>query len=183
MAKPYHHHNHNKYINTNPMAFPKPLLVFFIFTNLILSLSSTPHPNDTVSLTNFRLQADTHGNLASNWTGPDACRSSWTGVRCSRSGRRVTALILPSLSLRGPLDRLADLDQLRLLDLSDNRLNGTVSPLSNLTNLKLIYLAGNDLSGDIPPEISLLRRLLRLDLSDNNLRGPIPASLSLLSRY
>ncbi|KAG2332647.1 hypothetical protein Bca52824_003827 [Brassica carinata] len=88
--------------------------------------------------------------------------------------RRVTGLSLPSLSLRGPLTSLSSLDQLRLLDLHDNRLNGTVSPLTNCTNLGLVYLAGNDISGEIPKEISSLKRMIRLDLSDNNIRGVIP---------
>ena len=104
----------------------------------------------------------------------------WRGVRCFDG--RVAVLSLPSLSLRGPIDALSGLNQLRILDLQGNRLNGTVLPIANCTNLKLVYLAGNDFSGEIPPDFSSLRRLLRLDLSDNNLRGPIPGSLSSLPR-
>lgn len=165
-----------------------PPLLLSLLLSLTLSLSATvaaaptsPATNDTHTLTIFRLQSDTHAALLSNWTGPDACRSSWLGVRCSSSSR-VTALFLPSLSLRGTLDPLSSLDQLRLLDVSDNRLNGSISPIANCTNLKLLYLSGNDLSGEIPPEVSSLRRLLRLDLSDNNIRGPIPSELASLSR-
>lgn len=77
---------------------------------------------------------------------------------------------------------LSSLDQLRLLDLHDNRLNGTVSPLANCTNLRLVYLAGNDLSGEIPKQISLLKRVIRLDLSDNNIRGVIPREILGLTR-
>lgn len=165
-------------------AYPLPcfsaLLALSVFFLAHLALSS-PSPNDTKALTHFRLQTDSHGNLLSNWSGGDACGGSWRGVQCSPSGR-VVALFLPSLNLRGPLDSLAPLDQLRVLDLHDNRLNGTVSPLLNCTNLKLLYLAGNDLSGDIPSGITSLRRLLRLDLSDNNIRGEIPQGLSNLTR-
>ncbi|OWM69652.1 leucine-rich repeat receptor-like protein kinase PXC1 [Punica granatum] len=166
--------------------FPPPLLLLSLFLSLALTLSAAysptpPPPNDTHTLTLFRLQADTHAALLPNWTGHDACRSSWFGVRCSPSGR-VTALVLPSLSLRGPLDPLSPLDQLRLLDLSGNRLNGTISPLTNCTNLKLLYLSGNDLSSNIPAEVSSLRRLLRLDLSDNNIHGPIPGDIGSLIR-
>lgn len=160
------------------LPFLSLLLLLLFFPNLSLS---SPAKNDTVSLINFRLQTDTHGNLLSNWTGPDACAGGWTGVRCSPTGR-VVALTLPSLNLRGPLDLLSALDQLRLLDLHDNRLNGTVSPLASCKNLKLVYLTRNDLSGEIPPEISYLRRLLRLDLSDNNIRGSIPTEISGLTR-
>lgn len=91
-------------------------------------------------------------------------------------------LSLPSSSLRGPISSLSLLDQLRIIYLHDNRLNGTIDPLTNCTNLKLVYLSGNDISGEIPPQISLLKRLLRLDLSDNNIRGSIPKEISGLPR-
>lgn len=154
------------------MAKPLPFLLL-----LLLQLSVSFSLNDTNALTLFRIQTDAHGNLAGNWTGSDACSSSWRGVFCSPSSRRVTGLSLPSLSLRGPLLSLSALDQLRLLDLHDNRLNGTVLPLENCTNLRLVYLAGNDISGEIPKEISFLKRMIRLDLSDNNIRGVIPREI------
>ncbi|XWS66761.1 hypothetical protein CRYUN_Cryun05aG0228200 [Craigia yunnanensis] len=166
------------------MNFPYQFLFFLstLFLSLLpLSFSSPSFPNDTNALTLFRLQADTHGNLLSNWTGHDACSSTWHGVICSSTGR-VTALSLPSLSLRGPITSLSLLDQLRILDLHNNRLNGSVSPLTNCTNLKLVYLFDNDFSGEIPPQISLLKRLLRLDLSNNNIRGNIPKEISGLNR-
>ncbi|TKY53039.1 Leucine-rich repeat receptor protein kinase PXC1 [Spatholobus suberectus] len=147
--------------------------LFMLFSCFLPYLTLSLHHNDTHALTLFRRQSDLHGYLLQNWTGGDACSSAWRGVRCSPNGR-VTALSLPSLNLRGPVDPLAPLTHLRLLDLHDNRLNGTVSPLlSNCTNLRLLYLAGNDFSGEIPPEISSLEGLLRLDLSDNNIRGKV----------
>jgi Leucine-rich repeat (LRR) protein len=162
--------------------------VFFLYFTIFLSVRTSltvtaAPPNDTSALTLFRLQTDTHGNLLSNWTGQDACGfpTSWLGVGCSASGR-VVSLSLPSLSLRGPITSLSLLDQLRLLDLHNNRLNGTISPLTNCTHLKLLYLAGNDFSGEIPPEISSLKRLLRLDLSDNNIHGKIPGQLTNLTK-
>ncbi|KAG2686465.1 hypothetical protein I3843_09G007100 [Carya illinoinensis] len=161
----------------NPHLLPLAFALAFSFLTLSLCV-----PNDTDALTRFRLQTDAHGLLESNWSGSNACAASWRGVRCSSNNRRVVVLSLPSLNLRGPLDSLAPLDQLRLLDLHNNRLNGTVSPLTNCTNLKLLYLSRNDLSGEIPPDISSIKSLLRLDLSDNNLRGPIPKDLSQLNQ-
>ncbi|XP_023540964.1 leucine-rich repeat receptor-like protein kinase PXC1 [Cucurbita pepo subsp. pepo] len=154
-------------------------IAFLLCITLLISPSLCL--DDTSALIRFRLQADSHGGLLGNWTGSDACGSSWRGVQCSVNGR-VIALSLPSMNLRGPIESLAPLDQLRALDLHDNRLNGTISPIVNCTNLKLLYLSGNDFSGEIPPGFSSLRRLLRLDLSDNNIRGGIPEDLSKLSR-
>ncbi|KAI4349041.1 hypothetical protein L6164_009689 [Bauhinia variegata] len=155
------------------------LALAFFFLTFTLSLCLHHHQNDTYALTQFQLQTDAHGYLSSNWTGPDACTATWLGVQCSPNGR-VTALSLPSLNLRGPIDSLSSLTHLRLLDLHDNRLNGTITPLSSCTNLNLLYLSSNDFSGEIPPEISSLKSLLRLDLSDNNIGGPIPKELSQL---
>ncbi|KAK8994603.1 hypothetical protein V6N11_045683 [Hibiscus sabdariffa] len=166
------------------MDFPHHSLFYFLsslFLPLSFSLSLFSSTNDTNALTLFRLQADTHGILRPNWTGHDACSSAWRGVYCSSSGR-VTELSLPSLSLRGPITAISLLDQLRILDLHENRLNGSVSSLTNCTNLELVYLSGNDFSGDIPPEISHLKRLLRLDLSNNNILGHIPREISGLKR-
>ncbi|XVE61561.1 hypothetical protein DITRI_Ditri06bG0050500 [Diplodiscus trichospermus] len=156
------------------------LSILFLYL-LPLSFCAPSSPNDTNALTLFRLQADTHGNLRSNWTGHDACSSAWRGVICSLTGR-VTSLSLPSLSLRGPITSLSLLGQLRILELHNNRLNGSISPLTNCTKLKLVYLSDNDFSGEIPPQISLLKRLLRLDLSNNNIRGEIPKEISSLNR-
>ncbi|KAK4432517.1 Leucine-rich repeat receptor-like protein kinase PXC1 [Sesamum alatum] len=160
--------------------------LLFSTASLLLSLSpssSSSATNDTAALSLFRSQTDLHGALLSNWTttaASTACAANWVGVNCTNN--RVTAVSLPSLNLRGPIDALSSLDQLRFLDLRGNRLNGTLAPITQCLNLKLIYLSDNDFSGEIPPELSSLHRLLRLDLSNNNLHGPIPTQLSNLSR-
>ncbi|KAI8015354.1 Leucine-rich repeat receptor-like protein kinase PXC1 [Camellia lanceoleosa] len=164
----------------------RPLFSLLLFLSLSLStysLSTTT--TDTAALLLFQSQTDTHGNLLSNWTLPNtaassACSAAWRGVRCTNG--RVTALSLPTLDLRGPISSLSSLDQLRHLDLHNNRLNGTLDPIANCTNLKLVYLSGNDFSEAIPSTFSSLTRLLRLDLSNNNLKGPIPDSFSNLTR-
>lgn len=156
-------------------------LFFFSSSAASSNYKQQKRSNDTNALLRFRSQVDAHGSLATNWTAWDACTGRWLGVRCASDGR-VTGLYLPSLNLRGPVDALSALDQLRILDLHGNRLNGSVMLLSKCANLKLLYLSNNDLSGLIPGEFSSLRRLLRLDLSDNNLAGPIPDGLSKMAR-
>ena len=134
-------------------------------------------PSDTDALTIFRHGADAHGILAANWSNGDACAGRWTGVGCSADGRRVTSLALPSLDLRGPLDPLSHLAELRTLDLRGNRLNGTLDALlRGVPNLVLLYLSRNDISGAIPDAVARLPRLVRVDLADNSLSGPIPAA-------
>ncbi|XP_037440285.1 leucine-rich repeat receptor-like protein kinase PXC1 [Triticum dicoccoides] len=134
-------------------------------------------PSDTDALGMFRHGADAHGILAGNWSTPDACAGRWTGVGCSSDGRRVTSLSLGSLDLRGSLDPLSHLTELRVLDLRGNRLNGTLDGLLlGVPNLKLLYLSRNDFSGAVPDALARLPRLVRLDLADNSLRGPIPAA-------
>ncbi|CAN6374065.1 unnamed protein product [Urochloa humidicola] len=138
-------------------------------------------PSDTDALTIFRHGADAHGILSANWSTGDACAGRWTGVICSADGRRVTSLSLPSLDLRGPLDPLSHLGELRALDLRGNRLNGTLDALlgGGVPNLVLLYLSHNDISGGIPNSIAKLPLLARVDLADNSLSGPIPAAAAL----
>ncbi|MCL7049592.1 hypothetical protein MKW94_006750 [Papaver nudicaule] len=159
------------------MAFSRIRAISFL---LLFSLSAAQFNNDTNTLIQFRSQTDTHANLLANWSSGDACTTAWQGVKCING--RVAFLVLPSLDLRGSIDSLAKLDQLRVLDLHNNRLYGSVRPITNCSNLKLLYLSRNDFSGDVPSEIGSLNRLLRLDISDNNLKGPIPDGFSKLTR-
>ncbi|KZV28452.1 putative leucine-rich repeat receptor-like protein kinase [Dorcoceras hygrometricum] len=155
--------------------------LFLIFLLFFLLLSDTGATSDTAALSLFRSETDLHGTLLPNWTTTTtACTADWAGVNCTNN--RVTTLSLPFFNLRGPIDALSSLDQLRFVDLRGNRLNGTLTPISQCLNLKLMYLSGNDFSGEIPLGFSSLHRLLRLDLSNNNLQGPIPSNLSKLSR-
>ncbi|XP_051148644.1 leucine-rich repeat receptor-like protein kinase PXC1 [Andrographis paniculata] len=162
------------------------MAAFSASSSLVLSaaliLAAAAIEDDTAALSLFRNQTDIHGALLENW--PDSapaspCAATWRGVACTNN--RVSAVSLAFLDLRGPIDALASLDQLRELDLAGNRLYGSVAPITKCLNLEKVNLSGNDFSGEIPPEISSLSRLRSLDLSDNNLHGSIPPELSNLS--
>ncbi|KAK4348428.1 hypothetical protein RND71_031183 [Anisodus tanguticus] len=162
------------------------LLLILLISAVITTITAAVNGgagNDTAALLLFQSQTDIHGTLLHNWTLPSPsttpCSAHWFGVKCIN--KRVSSVILPFLNLRGPITALASLRLLRLLDLRNNRLNGTLQPITQCTNLKLIYLSGNDFSGKIPPEISYLRRLLRLDISNNNLEGSIPTQIANLT--
>ncbi|KAL0426492.1 UNVERIFIED_CONTAM: Leucine-rich repeat receptor-like protein kinase PXC1 [Sesamum latifolium] len=138
-------------------------LLFSATSLLLAALSPSSATNDTAALSLFRSQTDLHGALLSNWTtaaASTACTANWVGVNCTNN--RVTAVSLPSLNLRGPIDALSSLDQLRFLDLRGNRLNGTLAPITQ-------YFLGS------------LPQLKELNLSNNELYGLLPKSL--LSRY
>lgn len=148
------------------------LLLFFFY--------SAETANDTAVLIQFRSETDSHSTLLTNWTSNNACFDSWIGVQCTNN--RVISLSLPSFNLRGTVNSLAHLDQLRSLNLQNNRLNGTLEPITHCLNLKLLYLSKNDFGGDIPSNIGGLKRLVRLDLSSNNLQGSVPHEVVNLTR-
>ncbi|GLJ09960.1 hypothetical protein SUGI_0119200 [Cryptomeria japonica] len=109
----------------------------------------------------------------------DPCNGKWFGVHCEND--RVIHLVLENAHLAGPIDSLADLDQLRVLSLKGNSLNGTMPNLTKWRSMKLLFLSYNNFSGSLPSSISLLDRLWRLDISNNNFTGQIPYSLNSLS--
>ena len=116
--------------------------------------------------------------------------TEWDGIRVdgerpSLEGTpiRVTRLFLHERGLNGTITpKLANVENLKWLDLHLNRLTGEIPPdLSKLANLERLYLNGNDLSGTIPTEFEDLKSLTHLLLDWNGLTGEIPASLGKLS--
>eukprot|EP00250_Pteridium_aquilinum_P011834 c20338_g2_i1 orf=286-2379(+) len=152
------------------------MLIFFISASTIEANNAT---SDRLALLEFKASADASQRL-SGWTGESHCSGQWHGVQCE-SGR-VIRIVLESLQLRGPINALAQLDELRILSLDNNMLNGTLPNFTSWKYIRSLYLSHNQFTGPIPDSISVLSRLWRLDLSDNSLSGKIPASINLLSK-
>ena len=123
------------------------------------------------------------GPTATNWMAQVPVHQ-WRGVLVADSPRRVTEIILGSGAIgsfghRGRLPPgLAELEELRRLDLSGNRFVGSIpAAWGALQHLQALDLSGNELTGAIPPELGQLADLEDLRLSGNELTGCIPADL------
>ncbi|KAL5539099.1 hypothetical protein UlMin_044184 [Ulmus minor] len=75
----------------------------------------------------------------------------------------------------------ANLQYLRNIDLSRNRLSGEIPESITLLKLNTLNLSRNRLTGSIPDNFNPRSKLESLDLSRNQLSGRIPASLSSLT--
>ncbi|CAN1122922.1 Probable leucine-rich repeat receptor-like protein kinase At1g35710 [Linum perenne] len=74
---------------------------------------------------------------------------------------------------------------LKVAELSDNRLHGELQPFNwdILYNLSTLKIDRNNLSGEVPSEIWKAPNLNLLDLSSNRLTGPIPKELGRLRLF
>ena len=128
-----------------------------------------------------------------NWL-TDAPLGDWYGLHTDGSGRVVELDLAGewdrdkrewvSHGLSGPIPpELANLTQLRGLELYENALEGPIPPeLGSLVNLEWLSLNGNALEDGIPPALGALVNLVSLRLDGNNLVGRIPPELANLSQ-
>ncbi|KAL0327135.1 UNVERIFIED_CONTAM: Heparanase-like protein 2 [Sesamum angustifolium] len=110
------------------------------------------------------------------WVGDDPCGDGdlppWAGITCSAANendyRVVTGLEVYAVSIVGPFP----LAVINLVDLT--RLYGGNSPeLANLPELRYLQLHVNRLTGRIPPELGTLQNLRHLDVGNNHLVGTL----------
>ncbi|CAL0312829.1 unnamed protein product [Lupinus luteus] len=159
------------------------LLPFLLTFNLSYALTK-----DGVLLLSFKYAVLSDPNyVLSNWNYNDTTPCSWNGVVCSpiltstNTTPRVTSLSLPNSHLIGsiPFD-LGLIENLQVLDLSNNSLNGSLpsSFCQPSSQLRLLNLSSNLITGEVPETITQLRFLEILNLSDNSLVGKVPDNLS-----
>ncbi|KAJ1429813.1 Protein kinase-like domain superfamily [Sesbania bispinosa] len=158
------------------------LLIVCLFSLLLVAVAAVnPSLNDDVlGLIVFKADIqDPKGKLAS-WNEDDesACGGSWVGVKCNPRSNRVVELTLDG----GISPNIARIDNLRVLDLSDNNLSGEVPDdfFKQCGSLRTVSLARNKFSGSVPPGVWTLSGLRSLDLSANMLEGEIPKGVEAL---
>ncbi|KAI3713841.1 hypothetical protein L1987_72427 [Smallanthus sonchifolius] len=183
------------------------LVVILVFSMqnqvLVISKNLICNYDDLRGLAGFMngLESSIDGWWPSN---PSCC--NWVGITCNSSSGRIVRLELPSKRLTGNLSNsLANLDQLRTLNLSHNSLKGSLPvSLFHLPHLEVVDLSAhsNNLSGVLPPSLSnspsissinlrnnsldglsnvncsLMVNLTSLDLGTNNFSGTLPANLA-----
>ncbi|KAJ9168223.1 hypothetical protein P3X46_019774 [Hevea brasiliensis] len=151
---------------------------FFLFSVFCLFVSGpvSSSNSDFSALLSFKESLLQPSQVLSSWVNSSSpCLDSWIGVTCNPRTQRVTRLVLDNLNLTASIHPLAQLTQLRLLSLKNNRLSSSSNlNLSSWPSLKHLYLSFNRLSGKFPSGVSCLRRLHRLDLSHNYFSGDIP---------
>ena len=87
-------------------------------------------------------------------------------------------------ALEGPIPtELAQCQNLKIVDFSNNTLTGDVGPIINMLprDLTVLDLKYNGFSGTVPTSMGTFTDLYWLGLGGNNLNGTIPTSLGLLS--
>ncbi|PPD94880.1 hypothetical protein GOBAR_DD08114 [Gossypium barbadense] len=107
--------------------------------------------------------------LANNWTASTSV-CNWIGVSCGIFHKRVIALNLTSMNLRGNLPPITNAPKLEILLLWGNKLSGNIpNSISNASMLQIIDLDQNLFSGPIPKILGSLKHLEVLQIPDNNL--------------
>ncbi|GJY36970.1 leucine-rich repeat-containing protein [Tanacetum coccineum] len=138
---------------------------------LLLFKLSSSHMNQA-KVDNDSLSYVTYLPTMMSWnTSTDCC--IWNGVTCDRSTGDVIGIDLGCGMLSGtfhPNSSLFNLPHLQTLNLAFNDFDGFQIPSeigrfsNSLTHLNLSYCG---LSGQVPPDITLLHKLVSLDLSAN----------------
>ncbi|XP_040948184.1 receptor kinase-like protein Xa21 isoform X1 [Gossypium hirsutum] len=116
--------------------------------------------------------------LANNWTASTSV-CNWIGVSCGILHKRVIALNLTSMNLRGSIPpHLGNLSFLLSLDLSRNHFYGHLpKELGQLHRLRILRLSYNRLNGEIPSWLGNLQGVRRLRMKNNNFIGTILETL------
>mmetsp|Transcript_8192 Transcript_8192/g.19761 ORF Transcript_8192/g.19761 Transcript_8192/m.19761 type:complete len:760 (+) Transcript_8192:79-2358(+) len=119
-----------------------------------------------------RFDLDPPSNPKKRWlSGTSEC--DWFGIECDNQGH-VMQISLPKNNLVGSLIKeLALLDQVGMINLSDNELGNFLPSWQGWNQLKYLSLSHNMFEGTIPTEWQQLTNLSTLDLANNQISGLI----------
>eukprot|EP00161_Ancyromonas_sigmoides_P024647 TRINITY_DN807_c1_g3_i1.p1 TRINITY_DN807_c1_g3~~TRINITY_DN807_c1_g3_i1.p1 ORF type:complete len:1259 (-),score=636.42 TRINITY_DN807_c1_g3_i1:182-3856(-) len=98
--------------------------------------------------------------------------------------KRLNYINLKDSLLTGTIPAsMADLKELLICDLANNRLSGTLpsSVLAGWTKIATIDFSGSDLSGSLPPFSQWATKLTSLNLNGNRFSGSIPSDIGTAS--
>ncbi|XP_052485939.1 receptor kinase-like protein Xa21 isoform X1 [Gossypium raimondii] len=156
------------------------LALFIPCSVLCLAMTVRNLNSDQFALLEFKDRiAGPQNVLANNWTASTSV-CNWIGVSCGILHKRVIALNLISMNLRGTIPpHLGNLSFLLSLDLSSNHFYGHLpKELGQLHRLRILRLSYNRLNGEIPSWLWNIHRVRRLEMKNNNFTGTIPETLA-----
>ncbi|GAB2291162.1 hypothetical protein Dimus_025421 [Dionaea muscipula] len=178
-------------------------LLIFLLLNLILPPNSSSLKAETRALLEFKSWLKDLQGYLDSWKDSTA-PCGFYGVSCDPVTGSVTGIVLDNVSLSGEISPnslvalksltslvitsnfitgqvpvgLNSLTELKVLNLSMNRMVGQIPDLTGLMNLEVLDLSGNFFSGDFPSWVGNLIRLVRLGIANNDFdEGVIPANL------
>ena len=94
-----------------------------------------------------------------------------------RSAIGIEELILNDNRITTVPDEIANLQKLRIIDVSQNQISRFPIGLTRLGQIQSLDMSSNDIDGTLPSEIGSMQSLSALTLSHNKLNGTIPSSL------
>ncbi|XP_074279577.1 uncharacterized protein LOC141604913 [Silene latifolia] len=176
------------------------LLLIIILTHFMPNFASLSV--EKTILLEFKSQLEDPTNFLASWNESNSV-CEFTGVSCDPETRSVSSILINNVSLTGPLSpslcklqgltklaltstfitrripvELSQCRNLRVLNLTINKLVGEIPDFSGLGNLEVLDLSNNCFSGEFPTWVANLTRLVSLGLGSNRFNeGPIPESL------
>ncbi|GAB4861472.1 Receptor protein-tyrosine kinase cepr2 [Ancistrocladus abbreviatus] len=155
---------------------PLPLQCLLLF--LVLTLfppKSSSLSVETRALLKFKSQLKDPTGYLNSWIDSNSL-CGFTGISCDPVTRRATGILFNNVSLAGQISpSLITLQSLTSLVITQTSISGEIPmELSSLTDLKVLNLSVNRMVGKIP-DLSGLRNLEVLDLSGNFFSGYFPS--------
>ncbi|KAH9623633.1 hypothetical protein KSS87_010166 [Heliosperma pusillum] len=177
------------------------MLLLIILLTLFMPNFASLSVEKTVLL-EFKSQLKDPTKYLASWNEQNSV-CEFSGVSCDPETRSVSSILINNVSLSGPLPpslcklhglaklaltstsitrripvELSECRNLKVLNLSTNKLVGRIPDFSELRNLEVLDLSGNFFDGEFPTWVGNLTRLVALGLGSIRFNeGPIPESL------